>query len=191
MEDVNWKTFVVPIIILFIFIGGIIGIVNWQKSKQAPQVVMSVNLPEGEVQSADKDITVNGKVKKGDKVLVNGEEAKVESDGSFSRTVTLNEGANKITIKNQRGGKDVETVERTVKYTPMSAPQTTTETPAPETPASGDVGLGQAPQAGTPSNLSTSGPEEVIIPVIGVGGVVLATVFYLRSRKKLQVNLRK
>lgn len=188
MEDLNWRMLIVPVIILFVFIGGIIGIVNWQKSKKTPPVVMTVNLPEGEVQSAGKDFTVNGKVNKGSKVFINNQEAKVEKDGSYSKTVTLNEGDNKIIVKEKKGKEEVGTIERTVKYTvpvaqtPAAPPQVST---APQSPASTAV----VPQ--TSSNLSTSGPEEVIIPIVGTGGVIFAVAFYFKSKKQLSLSLRK
>lgn len=192
MEDLNWKILIVPVIILFVFIGGIIGIVNWQKSKQDLPVVTTVNLPEGEVQSAEKDLTVSGKVDKGDKVFINDQEAKVEKDGSYSKVVTLNEGENKVVVKEKRNGKEVNTIERTVKYTAPVAQ--TPAAPSVQTPVAGQPSAPApaAPTAAqTPSNLSTSGPEEVIIPVVGMGGVVLVVALYLKSKKQLALNLRK
>ncbi len=197
MNEVNWKMLIAPIAILFIFIGGIIGIVNWQKSKQqAPQVGISVNLPEGQIQTSDKTINVSGKAQKGDKILVNGQETKVGGDGSFAQTVTLNKGDNKITIKDQRNGKDVQTLERDVNYTVAAAPeQAPTSTPQ----AGGQVVQPQGsqsqapvqPQTQTPSNLSTSGPADVILPVVGFGGIIVAAGYYLKSKKKLALSLRK
>lgn len=188
MEEFNWKMLIVPVLILFVFIGGIIGIVNWQNSKKVPQVGMSVNLPEGEVQSAEKEVIVSGKASKGDKVYVNGEEVKVEKDETFTKTVSLNDGSNKITIKQERNGKEVQTVERTVVYTAQASQPPAAETapaPAPQSPAPAAV----SPQV--TADLATSGPEEIIIPVVGFGGIVLATVYYIRSRKKLHTSMRK
>lgn len=190
MEDFNWKMLIVPVLILFVFIGGIIGIVNWQNSKKVPQVGMSVNLPEGEVQSAAKDVVVSGKAAKGDKVFVNDEEVKVENDETFTKTVSLNDGSNKITIKQERNGKEVQSVERTVIYTaPVAQPPATNTQPAttPVAPSSAPAVVN--PQ--TAGNLSTSGPEEIVIPVVGFSGIVLATVYYIRSRKKLHTSMRK
>ncbi|MDO8507397.1 MAG: hypothetical protein Q7S53_02420 [bacterium] len=190
MEDLNWKMLIVPVIILFVFIGGIIGIVNWQKSKKELPVVTTVNLPEGEVQSAEKELTVSGKVSKGDEVFINDQEANVEKDGSYSKVVTLNEGENKIVVKEKRNGKEVSTIERTVKYTAPVAQ--TPATPSVQNPVVGQPSTPVAPTAmQAPSNLSTSGPEEVIIPVVGMGGVVLVVAFYFKSKKQLALNLRK
>lgn len=197
MEDMNWKMLIMPIAILFIFVGGIIGIVNWEKSKNAPVESISVDLNEGLNQSTQKDITVNGKVKTGDKVFVNGQEVKVGKDGSYSKTVTLNEGDNKITIKDQRNGKDVQTLERTVTFTPQPASQ-----PAAGGQQQQGMGGGQPqtsqpapsqsqPQAQTPSNLSTSGPADIAIPVVGFAGVILTAAYYFKSKKKLSMTLKK
>ncbi len=195
MNEINWKMLIAPLVILFIFIGGIIGIVNWQKSKQGPEVGISVNLPEGQVQTSDNSITVSGKAQKGDKVSVNGRKTKVAGDGSFSQTVTLNQGDNKITVRDQRNGKDIQTVEREVNYTPAAPAQSPVPTPqagsqAAQTQSSGGQPSAQL-QTQTPSNLSTSGPADMILPVVGFGGIIIAISYYLKSKKKLALSLRK
>lgn len=190
MEDINWKMLVAPLVVLFLFIGGIIGIVNWQKSRQetAPQgSTITVNLPEGESQSTEKELTITGKVENDRDVFINDEEVKVERDGNFSKIVGLNEGDNKIVIKEKKDGQDVSVVERNVKYAPVAsqpAPQTGPEAqPAPASPA--PQGMSQTPQ-----DLATSGPED-FIPIIGAGGIVIAVAYYLKSKKQLTLNLRK
>ncbi len=191
MEDINWKMFVAPIIILFVFIGGIIGIVNWQKSKQeqAPVVNdLTVNLPEGEVQSGQKEITVNGSVSEGNQVFINGDEVQVNKEGSYTKTVVLDEGENKIEIQTRRDGEVVKTVERTVRYTAASPASEVVSTPSQGQPATSPS---QAPVSPAPSSLATSGPEEVIIPIVGFGGVIVAVAYYARSKKQLTLNLRK
>lgn len=193
MEDINWKMLVAPLIILFLFIGGIIGVINWQKSRQeapTPGSTLSVNLPEGESQATEKELTVTGKVDKGSDVFVNEEEVKVERDGSFTKVITLNDGYNKFVIKEKKDGQEISVVERNVKYAPV-----TTQTPAPQaTPEqAAPAPAAQAPQAGVapqPQDLATSGPED-FIPVIGAGGIVVAVVYYLKTRKRLSLSLRK
>jgi len=183
MEDLNWKVLIVPVIVLFIFIGGVIGIVNWQQSKQKPVVSeLTVNLPEGEVRSAEKELVISGKVAKGHKVFINDQEIKVEKDGSYTKTITLIEGENKVVVKDKKGNKEIASIERNVKYV-KAVPETPAQ-PAQPAPSQGSA----VPVA---SDLSTSGPEEVIIPVIGTGGVVFAVAFYFKSRKQLSLNLRK
>lgn len=190
MEEINWKMFVAPIIILFIFIGGIIGIVNWQKSKkqgEAPPVSeLTVNIPDGETESREKEFTISGKTKEGEKVVVNGSEVQTEKDGSYAKVITLNEGTNKIVVQSRKDGEVTETVERTVKYTPASAPAPQAEQP--QTPSASQT---PAPANPAPSNLATSGPEEIIIPVVGAGGIILAIAYYRKSRKTLSTSLRR
>ena len=189
MEDLNWKMLIVPVLILFVFIGGIIGIVNWQKSKQAPTVsALTVNLPEGEVQSAEKELNVSGKVEKGNKVYINDEEAKVEKDGSYTKIITLNEGVNKIVVKEKKKGKDVATIERTVKYTAQAPQKPVVNPEVPAVPQSSAPAV-VSPQV--PADLATSGPEEIIIPVVGAGGIVFAILFYRKSKKQLTATLRR
>lgn len=190
--EINWKMFIAPLLILFLFIGGIIGIINWQKSGQKTPTV-TVNLPEGTTDTTEKEIIVSGKVDEGNKVWVNGEETKVGDDGSYAKSVTLNAGDNKIEVKAENKAKKTVSTERTVKYTASApvAPAT------PEKPATPTVQSAPAPQASapaataTPTNLSTSGPEEVIIPVVGAGGIVLVIVYYFKSRKQFASSIRK
>ncbi|RJO60845.1 hypothetical protein C4544_04375 [candidate division WS5 bacterium] len=188
MEEINWKMFVAPIIILFVFIGGIIGIVNWQKSKkqgEAPPVSeLTINIPEGETESRQKEFTVSGKTKEGEKVVVNGSEVQTEKDGSYAKVIMLNEGSNKVVVQSRKDGEVTETVERTVKYA-APAPASSAEQPQASVP--------QAPAAASPapSNLATSGPEDIIIPVVGAGGVILAIVYWRKSRKTLSTSLRR
>lgn len=188
MENINWKALVVPVLILFVFIGGIIGIVNWQKSKKDTPITseLSVNLPEGESQTTEKEIFVSGKVKKGDKVTVNEAEVKVEKDGSYAKVVTLSEGSNKIIVKDMKNGKEVGSTERTVKYVAAIAPKPQDAQPAP-------TQQGSAPATASPQisgELATSGPKEVAA-VAGFGGLVLIGLLYLKSKKHLHLSLRK
>lgn len=188
MNNVNWKMLVAPILILFVFVGGIIGIVNWQKSKQATPTdsTLSVNLPEGETQTTEKEISVNGKVKKGDKVFVNDSEAKVEKDGSYSKIIPLSDGVNMIVVKDKKNDKEVGSIERSVKYTAAVAPkpQETRSAPTQQSPAPATV----SPQAS--GELATSGPKETAA-VVGFGVLVLISLLYLKSKKQLHLNLRK
>lgn len=191
MENINWKSLVVPVLILFVFIGGIIGIVNWQKSKSAPAVsTLTVNLPEGETQTTEKELNVSGKVNKGDKVFVNDSEAKVEKDGSYTKVITLSDGVNKIVVLDKKNSKEIGRTERDVKYTAPATPaasspaQSAQTTPAQQGPAPASV----APQAS--GDLATSGPKEVAA-VAGFGGLVLIGLLYLKSKKHLHLSLRK
>ncbi|MEK7447705.1 MAG: hypothetical protein AAB632_02845 [Patescibacteria group bacterium] len=188
MKNINWKALVVPVLILFVFIGGIIGIVNWQKSKQATPTVseLSINLPEGESQTTEKEISVSGKVKKGDKVTVNEAEVKVEKDGSYAKVVTLSEGSNKIIVKDTKNGKEVGSTERTVKYVAAAAPKPQDAQPTPAQQGSAPAAV--APQAS--GELATSGPKETAA-VVGFGVLVLIGLLYLKSKKQLHLNLRK
>ena len=207
MNEVNWKMLIVPVVILFVFIGGIIGIVNWQKSQQSNSAI-SVNIPEGAVQTTEKQTIVSGNVPAGSKVTVNGQETKVGEDGSYSATVSLNEGDNKIEIKSEKDGK-VSNITRSIKLiagsTNTAAPTTTSAPSGSQTPqagsqpaqapASGSAATpsttSAAPQAAGTSNLSTSGPADMILPVAGFTGIIVVAGYYLRSRKKLDSSLRK
>ena len=194
--EINWKMFIAPLLILFVFIGGIIGIINWQRSAQK-EPTLTVNLPEGTTTTTEKEVIVSGKADSGDKVWVNGEETKVGDDGSYSKSVTLKEGDNKVEVKAESQSKKTVTTERTVKYNapaPVAAPVTPEKpnAPAVQTAPTLSTPKSSAPTASTPpSNLSTSGPEEIIIPVVGAGGIVLVMVYYFKSRKQFASSIRK
>ncbi len=191
MNEINWKMLVVPVVILFVFIGGIIGIVNWQKSQQSNSAI-SVNIPEGAVQTTEKQTIVSGNVPAGSKVTVNGQEAKVGDDGAYSATVNLKEGENKIEIKSVKDGK-TSTVTRTIKLVAASAGTSAPPTTTPPTTVAPQSGAVSTPAAPAPqaSNLSTSGPEDMILPVAGFAGIVIVAGYYLKSKKKLGKSLRK
>ncbi len=201
MNEVNWKMLIVPLVILFVFIGGIIGIVNWQKSQQGNSAI-TVNIPEGAVQTSESSTIISGKVAPGSKVTINGKDAKVGDDGTYSETVSLNQGDNKIEIKAEKDGK-TQTIERSIKEvgatTASSAPPTTAPATQPAPQAGGQPS--QAPATGSapsstpattvPSSLSTSGPADMILPVAGFAGIVMVGGYYLKSRKKLEKSMRK
>ena len=198
---------IVPVVILFVFIGGIIGIVNWQKSQQSNSAI-SVNIPEGAVQTTEKQTIVSGNVPAGSKVTVNGQETKVGEDGSYSATVSLNKGDNKIEIKSEKDGK-VSNITRSIKLiagsTNTAAPTTTSAPSGSQTPQAGSQPAqapvsgsaatpsttSAAPQAAGTSNLSTSGPADMILPVAGFAGIIVVAGYYLRSRKKLLSSMKK
>ena len=191
MNEINWKMLVVPVVILFVFIGGIIGIVNWQKSQQSNSAI-SVNIPEGAVQTTEKQTIVSGNVPAGSKVTVNGQEAKVGDDGAYSATVSLKEGDNKVEIKSVKDGK-TSTVTRSIKLIAQSAGTSAPSTTTPPTTVAPQSGAVSTPAAPAPqaSNLSTSGPADMILPVAGFAGVVLVAGYYLKSKKKLGKSFRK
>jgi hypothetical protein len=60
------------------------------------EVFLAVSWPEGEIHG--KSTVIRGKVQPGSIVSVNGRETEVRPDGSFTATVPLRAGENKVTV---------------------------------------------------------------------------------------------
>lgn len=66
-------------------------------SDTIPPAILSIE-PKTNYETKHDNITINGKVEVGSRVLINGEEVKVSTDGQFSCSVSLNFGENIINI---------------------------------------------------------------------------------------------
>src|SRR3972149_5006122 len=101
------KKLVVPILLLIIVIGAIIGISNYQESRREPKVEISE--PKEGVETESEEVTVKGKIdNKSDEVLVNGQPAEISDDGNFQAKVSLTEGDNMILVETiTKSGKKV------------------------------------------------------------------------------------
>lgn len=188
MEQPNWKMFILPIVILFVFIGGIIGIINWQKSKKVSFPTLTVDIDEKGLKVKDKNFTITGKTDPKNKVTVNTEEAEVEKDGNFSKPIVLKSGENEFGIKAENKGGQTTVLSRTVTY---STTPSRVQKPAAKPETSESVQTGTANGVQTPSSLTTSGPEDFILPAVGFSGLVLMIAVYLKSKKQLANSLRK
>src|SRR3972149_3025972 len=92
------KKLVVPILLLILVIGAIIGISNYQESRREPKV--EITEPKEGVETESEEVTIKGKTdNKNDEVLINGQSAEVSNDGSFQAKVSLTEGDNMILIE--------------------------------------------------------------------------------------------
>lgn len=184
-EKITWKAFIVPLIILIVFVGVIIGVINWQKSKTEEDPSLTVNLPEEITETAQEEVTIDGKTDEGNKLWINNEAVEVNGDGNFSSVKGLNPGENQFEIKAEtEGGKSIST-SRIITRT--SGLETTTTTmiavSAPEQIVTVE------PVEEEP--LATSGPEDYLIPVFGVLAFIYAIRYWSRSRRSILNALKK
>lgn len=71
-----------------------------------------------EIKGGDKKVTIQGVTDPDDDIRVNGAKVIVNSDGSFSTTVNLNDGDNNINITAGNSVGNTTSIDRKVKYTP-------------------------------------------------------------------------
>lgn len=83
-----------------------------------PQLDISSPEDNKEIKGGDKKVTVSGKTDPDNDVRINGAKAIVNSDGTFSTTVSLNDGDNLINIVASNSVGNSTSVDRKVKYTP-------------------------------------------------------------------------
>lgn len=183
MNQPNWKMFILPIVVLFIFIGGIIGIINWQKSKDAAFPTIKVNIEEKGTKTKNKNFTITGSTEKKNKLWINTDETAVEKDGSFSSPVVLSPGKNVFSMKAEDTKGQTTVLERTLTLVvPAKAKSSTRQRVVYTNPGTSVI---------SSQNLAVSGPEDAILPVLGFGGIVIATVVYMKSRRQLAESMRK
>lgn len=114
-------------ILFFILILGYIGIQIYKF--QSPPVLTIIS-PENNSTTETETLTVKGATSIGAIVEINGTLVSLDNNGNFEKEITLNEGANIITVKARKNSSSVqETVEaRKITYTkPVVQTATTTE----------------------------------------------------------------
>lgn len=187
------KKLIVPILLLIIVIGAIIGISNYQESRREPK--LEVTEPKEGVETESDEVTVKGKIdNKNDQVLVNGSPAEVSDDGSFQAKVSLTEGDNMILVETitKSGKKATQSiaVKRTAKAPAARGP----EEGAPAVPAdpsgkptpNGKPAEG-APEGGVQQPLVQAGPKENAVLVLGI--IFTFLYFYLKSKREFSRSL--
>lgn len=188
-EKITWKAFIVPLIILIVFVGVIIGVINWQRSKTEEEPSLTVNLPEEITETVQEEVTIDGKTDEGNKLWINNEPVEVGDDGNFSSVKELAPGENQFEIKAEtKGGKSLST-SRMIKRT-SDIEMTTTTMIAAETPVDTPEQIATAGPVAT-EPLATSGPEDYLIPVFGLLAFIYAVRYWGRSRKSIRDALKK
>jgi cell division protein FtsL len=176
VKTINPRQLLIPVIILIVFIGTIIGIINYQqKTRQNRNPKIEITAPKDNQIIEESQIVLEGNTYAGTKVTVNGKDVSVDKKGKFSTEVSLNEGLNEITItaESQTGKKTEVKKAITREYTqPVVAEMT----------PSGVEGSQNAA-------LNSSGPENFWIPeALSFSGVGAA---WYMSRKNLKKALKK
>lgn len=189
------KKFAIPIILLIILIGVIIGIVNFVGRDETP--VVSISEPKGEFTSSSEDIVVKGDTNSlNNEIFVNGVQAEISDDKSFQAKVPLDEGENEITIEVvTRSGREItQRIEGTRASGTVKEDEKITDGEEKEgdslkVPEGGVVGDTPAvPDKTLPTGegeeaLPKSGPKENA--AIGFGILVAMLYFYFHSKKVL------
>ena len=137
------KSLIIPLIIIVIVIGTVIGIVNYlgnRGTSNAPDLLITTPADQ-EVVEGD-NVLIEGNTDEDATVKINGSEVEVDNEtGRFSKEITLNEGENSIGVIAEKNGKRSEATLRVTKRGIVETPQ-----PAPKQPTAW-------------VDLSNSGPE--------------------------------
>mgnify|MGYP001577448359 FL=1 len=80
---------------------------------------LEVSFPtDGQIFSGEKKINVTGKTEPGVTITVNGDQAIVNSDGNFSKQITLNDGSNSLSFKSTDQASNFIQITRNVTFNP-------------------------------------------------------------------------
>lgn len=203
------KKLALPIILVIIFIGIVVGIVNFQKGASGPE--LTITEPKEGITTEEGKTTINGSTDdSNNNVFVNEEEVEVNDDGTFSAEVPLIKGNNEISVEviSEDGQFATESVmiSRVAKGTP-SAPKGETSPKtgnganggngSPEKDVLGESVPKQAPEETPEVNgkstlpsepLAEAGPKENA--VFGSGALLVVIFFYRKSKKTLNVAIK-
>lgn len=179
LKVIKPKQLIVPVVIVVLFIGTIIGIINYQqrtRREQNPKLEIT-GIADGQIYE-EAQIVLEGNTYFGTKVFVNDKETPVDKNGKFRVEVPLKEGLNEVKVVAESViGKKTE-VKKVVTRS-YEKPEVVAGTPASSAQA----------QATAPQQLDSSGPENFWIPeILSMSGVLAA---WQMSRKKLKQAIRK
>lgn len=191
------KKIAVPLFLLFLLIGVVIGVVNFQKNRKAPEV--TITEPKEDITTESSELVVTGTTNSLENTVnVNGNPAEVSEDGSFQYKITLAEGENPIDVEAiSKGGKS------TLASTNITRLVVKPPAPAPVSPngGGGQQGVqeksvlgGEAQKSpgtagGPDGSLSTAGPKENAIVIIWILSIFLY--YYQKSRSELNRSMKR
>ena len=186
LGSIQPKQLVLPLIIFILFVGSVIGVINYQKkAKEQSAPKLEITKPAEGAAVSEAQIVVEGKTSPDITVAVNEKEVKSDSKGQFAAEVPLEEGENTITIIAVNSAEKETVVEKKVTKGAKQA--------APATEEGEEIAVEEAePQTVQPTagaDLSSSGPETLwlgesaLLSISGIG--------YWVSRKRLTKSLRK
>lgn len=190
LASIQPKQLVLPLIIFILFVGSVVGVINYQKKvKQNAAPTVEITKPAEGAVLEEAQIVVEGNTSPDINVSVNEKEVKSDSKGHFAGEVALEPGENTLTVIAVNANDKETVVERKVT---RGAKQATPATPAPAAEAGEEVATEETPQAAQPTagaGLSSAGPETLWIPEITA--LSMAGAGWYASRKKLAKSLRK
>lgn len=201
IKSIKTAQLFLPLVLLFVFAGAIVGIVNYQSKNKIPK--LEITSPADGAEVSDAQIVVTGKTDSKNKISVNQKETRIDKKGGFYVETPLSYGKNSINVvaENKAGRK----TEKNLLITRKTDLQTSGTTPVIESANPNTVAQSSPqPQAVTqpdtstqtviPSgdgkgNLSTSGPETFWL--LESATLSAAGVAFGMSRKKFKDTLRK
>lgn len=181
LRNLDTKKLLLPIIIFILFVGTVIGIINYQqKAKRERTPKLEISTPEDGRVFNEAQIVLEGNTYPDNKVQVNGENAAVDKDGKFNAEVPLKEGVNELSVVVENPtGKKAEKKIVVNRESVEPAEETPEISPGPTAPSA----------AATSEKLSSSGPENFWIPeILSLSGAGAA---WMTSRKNLKKTLKK
>ena len=190
IKELKPTQLIVPVIIVVLFLGTIVGIVRYQQNarlKKEPKLEI-IGPADGAVVS-DAQIVVQGETNGRNKVFVNNQETKVDAKGGFYAETPLVEGQNTlvITAENKAGTKNEET--RTVTRKDAAVQLAADNTVPTASNSATVVSTTATPTGDGKGNLATSGPENFWLPeAMTLSGALAA---WSMSRRKFKQTIRK
>lgn len=182
LREIDPKKLILPVVFLIVFIGTVIGIINYQqKVRSQKNPTIEITKPGEGTILEDAQIVFEGKTTPDANVKVDGKEVTADSKGQFAAEVPLSEGENNISIAvTTKEGKEATATRKIVRASKQPEPvvqQTQAAQPQAEVlPA-------------TESDLSSAGPENFWIPEASVLSAIGAA--WAMSRKKLSKAFKK
>lgn len=193
------KKLAIPIILLLLIIGVIVGISNFQRRSSEPEV--KITEPSGNFETDQEKIVVKGETNSlNNEIFINDIQAEISDDKTFHAEVPLSEGDNEIRVEvvTRTGRQITQKIEgkRTTKIAEgqngeeIEGEKKTDGTEIPEKEVLGEApqGPGAAPPTTQPvapgeDPLTKAGPAENA--AVGFGILTVTLYFYKRSRQKL------
>jgi len=184
LSEIDPKKLIIPVIFLIVFIGTVIGIINYQqKIRSQKEPTIEIAKPEEGTILEDAQIVFEGKTTADAKVKVDGKDVTADSKGQFAAEIPLSEGENNINIVvTTKEGKEATATRKIIRATKQSEPVVQQPQAAIIQPQS------EAPKT-TESGLSSAGPENFWIPEAGILSGIL-TAWY-GSKKRFKEVIRK
>lgn len=199
IKELKPAQLIVPVLIVILFLGTIIGIVRYQsgvKAKKVPK--LEIVSPADGAEVTDAQIIVTGSTSNGVTVTANDLSSQIDKQNNFSVEVPVAEGSNQIIVvaENKAGTKN----EKTLNIKRIGAQSTNTSDSTAPKPADApeavtpDVAVDAsvpvaAPVADGKGNLSSTGPETFWLPeALGLSGAAAA---WAMSRRKYKMTVNK